>query len=301
LVIQADLFLDDANCVGNSPDQAWLVVKDSSKLFLPNEKDFGFTSGLDDFPYPFNKTPTLTDVLFALPEAPTIEEQTDLLRLIANLGSAVGENFMFPQVMISEASLVDSFENYHIIALGRPTRNTIIEQINDFLPQPFVPGSDEIQQRLDRVTFRVPADLDLGVIELIPSIWSETHTILAISGTTDTGVQWALQRLLTNSNALGRSDLALIKENQIESVDTRGVSKNDIAKAVATVVPELSPVPTETATASPLLTSTPSATLSQTPSQNSRPIWLIPLVVVNGLLVIVILGLAFWQTRRKRT
>jgi hypothetical protein len=82
--------------------------------------------------------------------------------------------------------------DYRLIALGRPSRNPALQQVSAQLPQPFQPGSDEIQRRIDQVVFRLSPALSLGLVQLIPSPWNAARASLAGTGTTDEGVKGAV-------------------------------------------------------------------------------------------------------------
>jgi len=99
-----------------------------------------------------------------------------------------------------------------------------------------------------------------------------------------------------------KGNLALIKGDQINAVDTRDLTSSGLAMAVGTAVPGMTPAPTVAATTPTPLpsSSTPDISISeQIPEGTSRPVWLIPLVGITGLVVIAIFAVAFWRARRR--
>lgn len=286
--------------------QAWLLVKDSSKIFLEHFEDTGLSFDLNIFPYPFHTNPALTDVLFVLPDEPAVSEWEVALRLAASLGDSAAGDSAAPVGVLGDGRPQDG-ANYHIIAIGRPSRNALIQQVNPQLPQPFLPGSDEIEQRLDAVVFRLPPGHDLGYLQLIPSPWNEKRALLAVTGTTDMGVEWATDTL-TDRYWLLAGNLALVKDGEVAAIDTRELTRAGVAMAVATAVPELTSVPA-TSTPAPLATPTavtPSpglatdvAVFERATTAAELPAWLIPLVVATGLVVIAIFAVALWRSRRR--
>lgn len=282
----------------------WLVINNASLLHLDHEAlDVGYFA-LDFYPYPFDQRSDLTDVLFALPLQPQPGEWEVALRLAAELGNATGGPSLAPAVALgktsSEAELVAS----HVIAIGRPSRNPTIRQVNEQLPQPFHPDSDEIEQQVDEVVFRLPPTLSLGLVQLIPSPWNETRAFLAVTGTTDESVKWAGEALTDRRIDL-EGNLVLIREGEVNAMDTRGLTRSGVVMAVATAVPEMAPVtPATTMITSTSVMSTSEMptvlTAEQAPVLSQRiPMWLILLVGVTGLAVAAILGVAFWQSRRQ--
>ncbi len=281
----------------------WLLLSSESVLHLDHKEQDGRSLDLDVYPYPFDQRPGLTDVLFVLPPEPGVEEWEEAVRLAAGLGSAAsGPNFA-PAVALGDTWSEAELSDYYLIAIGRPSRNPALRQINTQLPQSFQPGSDEIEQRIDEVVFRLPPGLSLGLVQLIASPWNEARAFLAVTGTTDEGIRWATHVLMNRYWAL-KGNLALIKGDQVNTVDTRGLTSSGLAIAVATAVPEMTPVPAAAATTTPtpLLPSslTPGVSVSeQIPEGISRPAWLIPLVGITGLIVIFVFAVAFWQARRR--
>jgi len=272
-----------------------LLVSSESLLHLTRTEEDVRALNLSFYPHPFIQRSDLADVLFALPPVPQPEECEAVLRLAAALGSAAGGSNLAPSVMLGDTWTDTGLAGYHIIAVGRPSRNPLLQQANAGLPQPFQPGLDGIEQRIDGVTFRLSPDISLGFIQLIPSPWNGERAFLAVTGTTDEGVRWAAYVLNTRSWVL-KGNLALINGDDVNTTDTRGLTRDGVAVAVATAAPEMTPVPT----ASP--TSAPGVSASRQASQGSgRPAWLIPLVGLTGLAVVAIFAIAFWRGRQGRS
>lgn len=279
----------------------WLLVSSESALHL-NHKELETSLDLNIYPYPFNQRTDLADVLFVLPQEPQLEEWEETLRLAAALGDVAGGLNLAPAVSLGSNRSETEWADYHIIAIGRPLRNLVLQQINEQLPQPFRPGSNEIEQRIDKVMFRLPPGLSLGLVQLLPSPWNEERVFLAITGTTDEGVKWAMDVVSDRYWDL-RGNLTLVREGKVSTIDTRGLTKGGQAAVMATAVPEMTPVATITATPQPSSASTrPGDSASEeVPAGSERPAWLIPLVGGTGLMVIAIFGIAFWQARRRKT
>jgi len=281
-----------------NPDM-WLLVSSGSLLHLDHKEQSTQLLDLGLYPYPLDQRPDLADVLFVLPPEPAPEEWEDALQLAAALGSFTDGSRLAPATLLGDLGPKDKLSNYHLIAIGRPSRNTLLQQVNAQLPQPFLPHSDLIEQKLDQVTLRLPPDMSLGYIQLIASPWNEARALLAVTGTTEKGVKEAMNTLTQESWKL-KGNLALIGNGTVNTIDTRGLTKTGTAMAVATAVPQMSPVPASTDLSTPLPPS-PTASapgLKQAPLTPDRPAWLMPLVVAAGLVILIILAIAFWQARR---
>jgi hypothetical protein len=306
LTIRVDMPLP-AECVDPKARQAWFVIKATSKISLAHNEIAQLDLDLDYFPQPFHLYPALANLLFVLPDAPLISELDSALKLAASLGNSAGKNTTVPMAILDRDLSQVSLADYQIIAIGRPSRNTLLQEVNDKLPQPFLAGTDEIEQRLDDVIFRLSTDVDLGYLQLIPSPWQTEHALLAVTGTTDRGMQQAVQTLINRAWALN-GNLALVRNDKVSTIDTRELTSIGMASTVATAVPEMSATtPTPAAAAlSPTIMPTPAGLMPKTSTSvqasttGERPSWLMPLVGINGLLVIGIFVFAFWRARQKR-
>jgi uncharacterized repeat protein (TIGR01451 family) len=292
--IQSELYPFDL-CVNVD---MWLRVGSESMLHLSHKEREVRSLDLDFYPYPFDQRNSLNDVLFVLPPEPRAEEWEEALRLAAALGSAAGGPNFAPAVALGDTWSEAALSDYHLIAIGRPSRNPVLRQVNAQLPQPFQPGSDEIEQQIGQVVFRLPPGLSLGLVQLIASPWNETRPFLAVTGTTDEGVKWATHVLAYRYWAL-KGNLALIRGDQVNAVDTRDLTRSGLAIAVGTAVPGMTPAPAAAATTTPTpLPPSPTSAVSVSEGA-SRPGWLIPLVGIIGLIVVAIFAVAFWQARRR--
>jgi hypothetical protein len=275
----------------------WLLVSSGSLLHLDHKEQDNNSLDLDLYPYPFDQRSDLADVLFLLPPEPWPEEWDATLQLGAALGGAAGGPNLAPAVALGDTWSEAELGDYHLVAIGRPSRNPALQQVNPQLPQPFHPDSDEIEQRINEVVFRLPAGLSLGLVQLIASPWNEARAFLAVTGTTDESVRWAMDVLANQPWAL-KGNLALVRDGKVNTIDTRRLTRGGMATAVATAAPEMTPVATAT---NPPPNPTPVVSSAERISDApSRPIWLIPLAGVAGLLVIAIFAVAFWQAKHRR-
>ena len=106
-----------------------------------------------------------------------------------------------------------------------------------------------------------------------------------VPGTTDKGVQWAADALSNRPWDLS-GNLVLIRDKELDSLDTRTLTRGGLAVAVSISVPEMTPVATgeilATATPLPTLSPTPKAANVATYSEVGRPAWLLPLIAGTG-------------------
>ncbi len=322
LTVSAALDWNGEECIDPRVGGIWLVIYKDSFLHLSYEKQrLDLTLNLSQFPYPFAASSDLNDLAFVLPRNPTVVEQEGSIRLAAQIGYESGGDHFAPQVVLGDEVSQEIKENCDIIAIGRPTANGFIREINGQLPQPFREGFDEIEQQIDRIVFRLPEGISLGLMEEVPSSWNENRAILAVTGTTDEGVAQALA-VLTNPSLDKerlRGNLVIIREGQIHNIETRQLTSSGKAMAALTAVPELAPEG-EGESGSPVAATTPvtatasvtapvtqapltgqlTPTIALAPTGWKRPAWLTPLAAGSVLTALLLFAFGARQTAKKR-
>jgi hypothetical protein len=305
LLVRVEARLMDP-CADSSSGQAWTTLSASSSLHLTHLlNDVSGYLDLKFLPLPLSAQPNLADVMLVLPDQPSALESSATLRIISQLGAASGGDSFQPAALLGDPAGTD-LAPYHLIVVGRPTRNPLLQLVNDALPQPFIPGTDTIRQQIDDIVFRLPPGLDLGYVQLLQSAWNKERVLLAVTGTTDLGMSWAARALATSSR-LGqlKGNLALLRDVEVFTTDTRDLTAGGKVAAVTTAVPEATVVGTATPTPTPIATSTleapGSSNRASSSSRPSSPAWL-PAVIIGGVAIIVaILGIVIWRARRTRS
>lgn len=260
------------------PDKlvSWFTASGDSLLHLPREVSAQALVApvVGWFPIPFNTRTDLGNVIVSLPDNPTRLELEQALGLIALLGATVegGEGFV-PRLQVGDFPANTDLAEYDFIVMGRPTTNNFLSQISDRLPQPFLPGTDELDQKIDDVSFRLPAGYQIGMLQVLPSLWSSEHAILVITGTGQEAQAWAAEALLSDEywggNFLG--NVVFVSETTSSAVDTRLiVESEDMAQGVVEFATESALSPTITPTVEVAYTVTPGPTF--TPSVTPGPI-----------------------------
>lgn len=282
----------------------WLQISNRSRLHLERTEQQEALLNLKYYPHPLDQQPDLGNLLVVLPPTPQVNEWESALQLAAALGKAAGGSTIQPTVLLgwnaTTPLTATPWADYHLLVLGRPSRNPLLQQVNADLPQPFQPGTDAIEQRLDQVIFRLPPNLDLGLVQLLPSPLNPKRALLAVTGTTEQGLADAVAALLTRPWDLV-GNLTLLRATTLRNVDTRPLTSSGKAGAVLTAVPEMTAVATVTPTPTPQPT-TPTLIPTGTPlpavPPTTTPRWLFPFLGLVGLALVGILGFVFWQSRR---
>lgn len=331
---------EQIECVIPDPMATWFNVSPESELFLPREYvDPALVPQLVGwFPVPFNGMPDLQDMFVSLPAEPTSLDIQQVLQLISRIGSeTVGGVAFKPTMNIGDLPEGLDLAEYNILVLGRPTTNPFLAELNNALPQPFVAGTDAIQQTLDDVSYRLPAGYDVGLLQALQSPWAAERSILVVSGTGPQGQAYAVASIA--ENLYGRSGLAgdvvFASATDVSTVDTRDLYYVDditeelvaiqtasaiqpsltpnvvytvtpgptsTATVTATVTPLLSPTPIlAAAQATPLATFTPlpEGELDVAPVQ--QPAWVNTLLIATGIILLttVIFGILLGVRSRR--
>jgi hypothetical protein len=293
-----------------SGDQLWLTIYADSGLHLPHE-NADLSLDLANYPYPFSDPGDLGEVVFSLSTDPTITEIEGVLRLAAWLGNVSKGSSFVPQVVLGGDPEAESWTGFDMIAAGRPTNNPYVSAVNETLPQPFRPGTDEILQQVDDLIYRLPAGISLGYVQELPSPRDEEQAMLVVTGTTDESVAWALS-VLSDDALFWRlaGNLALIRGEEVWTTDTRERTAADVVEFTQALAPQLTlqatvtPTPTVASSAQSPVSATMTSTLPSAPDQATgvsskvyRPKWLIPLLILSVAVVVASIGLMIRSAR----
>ncbi len=191
---------DPCNALGNQ--RAWTVISSQSEIFLPY-RAINLPPDLGLFPYPFSRVSGFDQTALFLPDQPPSQTFDQLIQLAVRLGSASNAKDISTQVRYASEIDQDIRQNHHLILLGRPTENSLLAEINASLPQPFVADSNILKPlAVDSVAFLPDPERDAGLLEIVESPWNEEYSLLALTGTTDEGVDLAVQTLLAQTRQL---------------------------------------------------------------------------------------------------
>ena len=284
LRIQAELAAP-TNCGLAEATNLWASILPESTLYLPLQQapvDFNIVQNLNSYPYPFANIPTLSNTGFILPKNNPASWAV-ASEIAFGLGGRVRGAVIDLAAAFDDAVPEDLRNSRDLILIGLPSELTLISELKDSLPAPFETGQNIPIIDNQQVSYRFPPDTSIGYLQLLPSPWNSSRTILAVVGSTDEGVGLAGNAL---SDPLLRSRLAgnfaLVSAENISVADTRtGLGMGGIAEnpdvISEPVVPEVNPSPTVPA---------------------ARPTWILPAVGVLVFLILVVLIAALVSSRR---
>ncbi len=197
-------------CQDANAQRAWTVISRESEIFLPYNT-VNVQPDLKLLPYPFSQVDGFDQTLFVLPDQPSPQTFDDLMRLAILLGSPSRAEYISAYVDYAAAVKPEVAEKHHLILLGRPSQNALLAEVNDYLPHPFVAGSDLLKPLVvDSISFMPDPKRDAGLVEIATSPWNENRSLLAVTGTTDQGYRLAIETLLQGEAQL-QGNLAVIE------------------------------------------------------------------------------------------
>lgn len=272
-----------------------VVISGLTNIHLPaSVQQVGLNTllNLNDYPVMFTTDRNLGDLAFVVAKKdPTGWDVASKIAFdigasvsipIANLEAAFGDSV--PQSIRDERSL---------ILVGRASTLPILAEVNDKLPAPFEPDSDEAIQPALLVNYRLLPGISVGYLQLIQSPWNAENAILVVAGNTEAGVPMAGEKLTKPEfSSQLNGNFSVLYNDQVLTADTRlGQSKE----------PLISGLPAEAlATPSPQTLPTPGVFVGDVEIE-ARPSWILPamiaLSVATVLMLLVLAGQAFMAKR----
>lgn len=306
------------------PSTVWLNVRADSTLNLPlRPVDVNTTLPLiSEFPAPFNGRPDLSDVLYVLPNVPSVEDVERALRIFSRIGVAVENGRYFaPRAAFGTLPEGINLAEYHLLVAGRPSNNQFLAELSGKLPQTFVAGSDQLGPIPSGVTLRLPPNFEIGMVQSIRSEWNPNRVVVVMSGNGILGESYATLLMLglsfgraelegnviyvTNNSIYAlKSDARWQLEDAATEVPQLGTytaqlgSSTPTPNPVFTVTPGATPTqtlppPSATPTATSAFTPTPAAPIFPTlapqeliPESPDQPSWLLGLVAITGVVLL---------------
>lgn len=280
-----------------SPDlsSSTVVVSGLTNIHLPvtdQQIELNTLLKLNDYPSMFMTDRNLSDLAFIVARNdPTGWEVAS--KLAFDIGAAASIPIANFEVSYGDSVPAPVRNERSLILVGRASNMPILAELNDKLPAPFAPESDEATQPALLVNYRLLPGISVGYLQLIQSPWNAANTILVVAGNTDAGLPMAGEKLTRSEfSSQLNGNFAVLYADQILTTDTRlGQSKE----------PVISDLPAEAlATSSPPTQPTPDV-FSEEVEIEARPSWILPAIIVLSaatvIMLFVLLGRAFMSTR----
>jgi hypothetical protein len=228
------------SCERYDTNLTWLRIHGDSFLNIPHEV-VADENGLLAFTNPFFyllSSPVSNQILFHLPDDAS---KTELDGFI-NIARLIGQERRYPNQVFAvsfDQVLPDTFADYHVVAIGAPASSPVIQELNDSLPQSFIPGENTLRQVVGNVEYILASDFSVGVVEVIASPLNPQRGLSVITGTTLEGLSWALDAMSDPDQVRKLSgDLSFISEDLIGSVTSLAATSEFVQVTIEEVVGE---------------------------------------------------------------
>ncbi len=279
-----------SDCTPPDAKGLWINIWPDSNLHLPlvsagTSVKPETPQDLGAYPAPFTFNSVLADTAFVFARN-DLESWRKAVQIASYFGSSTNGPIVALSAFYGDEMPVADRSKYNLLVVGRPTQIPILYEMNDYLPAPFLAGSDTASEGGFQVTYRIPPDSSMGYIETMLSPWNPEKVVLAILGNTTQGINWAAAALIdpTLRFRLG-GNFAVVNDRQIINTNTRytGVTTGSI-------------LPTEFPNGAVDVTGAGSSQ-----GQTSRPGWILPvLAVLVGLIIAVVIVVAIRARLRNR-
>jgi len=154
----------------------------------------------------------------------------------------------------------NALKDYNFVSIGRPSRSSIIQLVNDDLPQPFVPGDDALTMQQKIGEYRIDQSISTGLVEALASPWNPQQAITIITGTTDEALKWASDKLTSTDTVYDfLGELSFVSPETIESFQSKVPLHLSLAKVISDITGQK-------ASLEPVLQPTSQAAAGGTPS-----------------------------------
>lgn len=279
-------------CSVFSTNGLWMSVFPDSTLHLPlaaaPESSYELKD-LRDFPHPFTNDPSLTNTMFVVSEDDP-QAWSTAGKIAYTLGDLAGGSLLSLDAAFGKDLAALQTPGRNLILVGKPSLLPAVSQLGDAMPARFEPNSNEALLENQQIVYRFSGDKSLGYLELFTAPWDDTSTILAVLGTTDDGLAFAGDALLTSRirDAL-RGNFATLDQDRPSVVDTR------TGQGLGRLPVELAPVIIGQET--PASTS-PDA--GPAPIEDDRGGILLAIQVIAGLMVLVVILAFIFRKRRSQ-
>ncbi len=240
LEVEASLLPYDS-CAVFSFNDLWMTIFRDSVLHLPLAPATAGAFVLQDlkgYPKPFDSDASFATAAFVLPRSDPKAWSIAGDVAFDLGGQATGAVLGFETNF--DGALSDEVRSRNLIVVGLPSELSTLQDLKNALPGYFEKGSNIATVQTPQVSYRVPANKELGYLELFPSPWNTERAVLAVLGTTANGVTSASQALLNGVSRDNLSgDFASVDGTQTVVINTR----TGLGIGSLPVLPSLTAVP----------------------------------------------------------
>lgn len=218
-----DLHLDDKaeRCSRTNYDEVWATIHSQTEFEVLFSNDFPLAM-LNELPVPFND-----EITAILPSQLSKEDISALTHLFFKLGKLSQLNPIHFSFRSSNDLNEEFIRNNNVIIFGTIDNNPWVRYALDHMPIQLAGNSRLL--KLPHKQLQISGNSATGLVELMPSPWSDDHAVLLITGSNHEGLLNATRALIKDKMRLNlNGNIALINSDQsfeiLNSYDNRYVS-----------------------------------------------------------------------------
>ena len=300
ITFQTDL-IGRTICPAPTYGSLWVSLHAGSVLVLPGLSADNNVQGaaplahkvnLIEYPQPFAGRGNLDTLAFVLPTADPAAWQA-AAQIAFDLGRSSEKTVLDIAVAFSDGLTPELRRTRDVILVGKATNLPLIGEINAKLPASFPANSNLATEKNLGVEYRQPEGADVGYLQLLPSPWNSERVVLVALGSTDAALQH-ISAALSKPNLRSQlnGNLVVVSGDRIVSGDTQLQGAGSKSASAQSAAPAAGAQPNTVNTANTGNTAITATQLQQTPP------WLLPAVIVFiGVLLLVIVAVAFINLR----
>lgn len=211
----------------------WLTVRDTSTIYLPHT----ITEDRNEMPILLNPLYHLayqSDLLISIPEKVTDLELSGLASLGYYLGKLSPVDLA---IHVAKPGMeVENQNSMNQLLVGLPSTNPRIRALNDQLPQKFTADADTLQESIGGTPYRIPSDVSIGLIEVIPNLETKSSAISIVTGTTAEGLDWAMKAFSVPENRYEMTgDLIYVYQDRMLALQSQAPKRDTLDTVISEI------------------------------------------------------------------
>ncbi len=198
-----DLHFEHERCSRENYDEVWATIYDETQFKTSFLSGFPLAM-LNQLPVPFT-----AEITVVLPEQMTLEDINSLTKLFFKFGQLFEPGSVSFKFLGSKDITENEIRNQNVIFFGTAEANPWIKFAMAYMPVQMYGNSLEL--KLPQKQMKIRSEQKTGLLELMPSPWSEGRTILIITGESAKGLYLATDALINDQIRLDlKGNIALI-------------------------------------------------------------------------------------------
>jgi hypothetical protein len=216
-----DLHFEHERCTRENYDEVWATIYAKTEFKTSFFNSFPLAM-LNQLPVPFN-----SDLTVVIPEQMTKEDISNLSNLFFKFGQLFQDGSVNFNFLGSNEATEDTIRSHNVILFGTPKTNPWIKFAMPYMPVQLNGNTRGL--KLPQKQMEISGEQSTGLLELMPSPWSEGFAVLIIAGDSPEALSLATAALIDDKIRMDlKGNIALINSEDsreiLNSYDNRYIS-----------------------------------------------------------------------------